>query len=161
MNSVAAFFEKYTGTIDSGWIIVSLTDEYYIEQWNSRTIPSIITKMTARQGKILEIRLFNDDMEHRLSRSDIGQGSFHVRSIYDTGKSRDRRDHYDQLQYLDIDETKNCKDGFVQTTGGGRYHMPLNNIHDARIRIRYYLERYPDTGQARIADWRLVAFVEE
>lgn len=141
--------------ITDGWMIAALTDEYNVEKW-----PVHSDYFSGKENKVLEIRVFGKLGELKISRSDIGK-EFHYRDIFDEGEKADTRDHYDEIQYLDIDEKINIdSDGKVTTTGGGTYKLPLSNIHDARIRIRYYFGKYEETGQARIEDWRVVEFVE-
>ena len=159
MNRVAEFLEKHGKDEGTVWVMAMMTDELLLG--NCKEEP-VIQKLIEKSGKVLEIRIFGENGEHRLFRSDIGQRDpeFYERTILDTGAQKDGRDCFDQDQYLDIDETKGHKDGYVQTTGGGRYYLPLGNIHNARIRIRYYLEKYADTGHARVADWRIVKLIE-
>ena len=112
------------------------------------------------EEKVLEIRVFSETGECKLSRSDIGR-SFNYREIFDEGESKDSRDHFDEMQILDIDDTKK-KDGSgkVTATGGGKYKFTLENYNDAKIRIRYYLGKNEDNGCTRIKDWRAVGFEE-
>ena len=111
------------------------------------------------ENKILEIRVFSKAGEMKLSRPDIGS-KFYFREIFDEGENKDERDHYDELQYLDIDEKAGVtSDGKVTATGGGTYMLPVSNIKDACIRIRYYFGKYSKTGQARVEDWRVVELV--
>ena len=159
MNRVAAFLDKHKNEAGAVWVMATMTDEFLIDSWEEGPV---IQKLIEKSGKVLEIRIFGENGEHRLFRSDIGQRDpdFYERTIWDKGSKKDRRDSFDQDQYLDIDETKGHKNGYVQTTGGGKYYLPLRNIHNAKIRIRYYLEKYGDTGQARVADWRIVKLIE-
>ena len=159
MNRVAEFLEKHKNQTGTVWILATLTDELVLGSWEEE---SVIQKLIQNSGKVLEIRIFSDSGEHRLFRSDIGQREpdFYERTIWDTGAEKDRRESFDQDQYLDIDETKGHRNGYVQTTGGGKYYLPLRTIHNAKIRIRYYLEKYEDSGQARVADWRIVKLIE-
>lgn len=144
-------FFKQSEDIEKGWMLASLTDEYIVDSWPSKGSHSI------SEDKLLEVRIFDDNCEHMLFRPDIGS-SFSSRTIND---GEDDRDHYDEIQYLDIDTKKGIDtDGKVTTTGGGKFTAPVNNTDDARVRIRYYLGKYEETGQARVEDWRVVEFLE-
>lgn len=144
--------------IGQGVVVAQLSDEYIVERWSEE----ISASLEKNADKILEIRIFNEDEEHRLFRSDIGKEKFFERIIRD---SEEDRDCFDEVQYLDIDTVMTGnhrkKGGMVTATGGGQYKLSvINNIHDAKIRIRYYLGRYEETGQARVEDWRMVKFIE-
>ena len=155
--TVTNFLDKYTEEAKNGWIIAALTDKYLVDRADSEKAGRYIRE---NADKVLDIRIFDKSAEHRLFRTVIGDNEFYQRSIYDFGEKRDSRDHYDEVQFLDIDEKKGHEGGFVKTTGGGRYYLPLNSIVDAKIRIRYYLGEYESSGQARIMDWRIVELME-
>lgn len=153
--TVNEFLNQAESGIESGGFIAALTDEYLVESW-----PIEEGFLTGKEEKVLEVRIFGQMGEMKLSRSTIGQ-DFSLRSVFDEGEEKDARDSYDEVQYLDIDDQIGRDDkGRVTATGGGVYHLPVNNIRDARIRIRYYLGKYGETGQSRIEDWRVVEFVE-
>lgn len=163
MSDVKAFLDRYAKDSEGAWIIAALTDEYIINRFTPENTVSIAARLSKNAEKVQEIRIFDSTCEHRLLRTferAKKKAQFLSRSIFDSGERKDPRDHIDVKQYLDIDETKGHSEGYVYTTGGGRYFLPLNNIHNARVLIRYYLEQYPDTGQARVADWRVVDFLE-
>ena len=155
--NVNEFIAKAKETVFEGWIIVALTDDYIVDRF-----PISAEKLKDNDDKVLEIRVFNQQREELLSRADIGK-EFMYKAIIDEGDDRDTRDHYDEVQFLDIDtesSSKHAESGKVTATGGGEYNLPLNKINDAGVRIRYYLEQYEETGQARVADWRVVELVE-
>lgn len=150
--TVNEYISRVNQTIIKGWIIAALTDEYIVDEWPLRE-----DELMSKEGRVLEIRVFNDTEECKLSRSDVGK-EFAFRRICD---SEDGRDSYDEVQFLDIDDKKGKDaDGKVTATGGGTYKLPLSSIKDAKIRIRYYLGKYDATGQARVEDWRVVEFKE-
>ncbi len=154
--TVNEFLIKAKEEIPEGWIIAALTDEYIVDRW-----PFASDVLSGKDNKVLEIRVFGQKGELKISRSDIGK-DFSAREICDQGERTDSRDHYDEIQYLDIDDQMGRdNEGKVTTTGGGKYKLPLNSILDAKIRIRYYFGRYEETGQARIEDWRVVELMEE
>ncbi len=136
---------------NKGFFIAAFTDEYIVDRTEN------ISKymLDEKKGKLLEIRVFNADAEYKLFRNDIGSG-FSERVLMDN----DAVDYYDEIQYLDIDDGVVLADDMVQATGGGRYHLPMERKKNARVRIRYYFDKYETTGQARVSDWRVVDFVE-
>lgn len=150
--TVNEFLEQAKSKIGSGGCIAALTDEYLVESW-----PLPEDFLGGKEEKLLEIRVFGEQGEMKLSRSTVGQ-DFRCRSIFDEdGES----DSYDEVQYLDIDDKLGKDDnGRVTATGGGTYHLPVNNIRNAGVRIRYYFGKYEETGQSRVEDWRIVEFVE-
>ena len=152
MMGVKDFFQKCE-ELKNGWIIASLTDEFVVDNWpfEKYSMDGIVNS----EGKILEIRVFDKGSELKLFRSDIGK-NFMFRQI-----SSDGDDHYDEIQYLDIDEKKLESDGVVYATGGGKYNLPVVNEKAAtRIKVRYYFGKYGETGQAYVKDWRLVELME-
>lgn len=153
--TVRDFINDAEGRIKKGWVIAALTDEYIIDSW-----PVDGDFLSGREGNLLEMRVFGENGELKLSRFDIGR-DFSCRGVFDEGEDKDIRDHYDEVQYLDIDDSiGKTADGKVTATGGGIYSLPLSNPQDAKIRIRYYLGSDDENGQARIEDWRVVELVE-
>ena len=140
--------------IKTGYIIAALTDEYIVDRWSLENADNVLKD---KNGKILEVRVFNDVKECKISRYDISE-VFNYRRICDIEEKCDR---YDEWQFLDIDDSiSKDEDGRVTSTGGGKYKLPLDSKENARILIRYYLGRYELTGQARVEDWRVVEFKE-
>lgn len=155
--TVEDFLNRYTKDLKDGWIIAALSDRYLVDRANSEVT---VETIRANAWKALDIRVFDKNAEHRLFKTGIGEKEFYQRSIEDQGMNADQRDYYDEEQFLDIDETKECEESYVRTTGGGKYKLPLNNTQNAKIRIRYYVGEYESTGQARIMDWRAVELME-
>ena len=154
-------FLKKAEQMKDAFITVSLTDEYIVDFWpdmNGCSKNGEKHTLNGKEEKVLEIRIFNADQERKLFRGDIGR-RFHegVISDQETGL-----DFYDETQLLDIDEKRSeslfQESGRVMSMGGGSYFLPLKSMKDARVRIRYYLDCYPESGQARICGWRLVQF---
>lgn len=138
--------------VPSGCFVAALTDELIIDKvtavnkWN----------LCEKEGKILEIRAFDRNRELKLFRSGIGK-EFVFREVCDADYDEDHR--FTEVQVLDIDEKAgHNRDGFVRATGGGRYHLPLENTKDACIEVCYYLDK--NSVHARVVDWRIVGFVE-
>lgn len=147
------FKEKAEKGISKGTALISMTDAYQVADWPMADTSSI------NQAKLLEIRVFNKDAEYRLFRSCMGE-NFHLRVRLD--KTEDI-DSFDDIYYLDIDEVASGNledDMMVQTTGGGRYYLPLQTRQNAGVKIRYYLAQNASTGVAEVVDCRVVEFVE-
>lgn len=148
--------------IESGFIFAMMTDEILWENWPLE--PKERKLFHEKEGKLLDVRVFNSKGEVRISRGDIGRG-FQGRSRDDEKDKPDAQDYFDEVQYLDIDDTKSeslfAREGKVQATGGGQYHLPLSGFKNAKIRIRNYLGYYEETGQAYVKDWRLKDLFQE
>lgn len=138
-----------------GYIIASLTDEYIVDNWPMMQKSSL----KGKENKILEIRVFNKNEELKLIRTDISK-DFMMRHKIDKNLSEDL--YMDESQYLDIDTKRSVTvsedGGYVYSTGGGKYYLPWENIENVKIKIRYYFDKYENSGQARISDWRIVGF---
>lgn len=140
-----------------GYVLAQLTDEYLVGCW-----PQEKDGLAGKEDKLLELRVFNPEAEYKLFRSRMG-APFKARCI-DDSLAEPKRDYFNQEQYLDID-TKRLEEeqnnAEVYATGGGKYSLPVqfDNNNEARIKIRYYFSQYESTGQAKIADWRVVEFV--
>ena len=135
-----------------GYVLVALTDEYIVDTW-----PMTRYSLSGKESKILEIHVFNKDKEYRLIRTDISR-DFAYRETVDEGKDID---YFDEYHYLDIDikKSNSSDDGIVVTTGGGKFYLPLNVKDGARLKIRYYLDKYEKTGHVKLSDWRMVDLV--
>lgn len=141
-------------SFEEGYVIAMFTDrvivcKYPLNQEKEEFFNAAFEKY------ILDCRIFNKSEEHRWFRGDIGR-KLRYRFANDEGK-----EFFDRSYYLDID-TARSKDlkGEVYATGGGRYFLPVDNIHDEKILIRNYI-KYDDFGHARISDWRCVDFMED
>ena len=166
MINYSDFKNKYSN-IENGYVLAAMTDDYIVD-----TLP--LKNEKTIEEKLLEIRVFNTEMEAKLFRGDISR-EFSYRLIDDANnkyenntkinKELDYSDYFDDYQYLDID-TQKSKDSFnhdhtVRTTGGGSYHLPMEKMEDVMIKVRMYFDKYPETGQARVFDWRVVDFAEK
>ena len=129
----------------------AFTDQYQIGIWNS-------TPLNGDEDKLIELRIFNEQGEIKLIRSDIGKG-FLMR-VQDQDETKE---YFDVHQFLDID-TKIPLDeaGRVTATGGGQYWLPgeVACLKNARLLVRNYIKYTELTGQAYIYDWRCVRFEE-
>ncbi len=151
------FIDMARTNVPSGCFIAALTDELAvdtvteIDKWN----------LGEKEEKVLEIRAFDQDKELKLFRSDIGR-EFAYRKVCDSEYAEDHR--FTEVQILDIDEKAGRdENGFVRATGGGRYHLPLDNTKNACVEVCYYLDqdqKDKNSVHARVVDWRIVRFVE-
>lgn len=145
----------------SGFFAAGMTDRYLLGIW-----PADAAKIA--ENKLLEIRVFNETKEVKAFRSDISK-EFSIRLVDDAvaglQNGRDYSDYMDESQYLDIDTKRSAKcfpeSHEVVTTGGGRYYLPADSMNDTKVIVRTYFDRYAETGQARVFDWRIVGFREE
>ncbi len=151
MNDVKDFLENLEKTSDiKGYVLACLTDEFIVDTW-----PMTNNSFNGKEGKILEIHVFNEHKEERLIRTDISK-KFKYKQIDDSDK-----DFFDEYHYIDIDTKKLHESGDtnVVTTGGGEFNLPLKVKKNAGLKIRYYLSRYEDTGHVKLSDWRMVDLV--
>lgn len=137
-----------------GFMVASLTDRYIVDRWPSKDALFMDEDQRSElEKKLLELRIFNETKEMKFFRAELSK-SFLCRVKEDT----DADIYFDEWQYLDIDSLQGINDGIATTIGGGKYYLPCVATVDAQVCIRYYLGRYPETGQVRIQDWRCVCF---
>lgn len=116
-------------------------------------------------GKLLELRVFNEEREYRAFRDNLGEAGFLQRIVEDSKIEEDKR--FDELHYLDYDEVRtkanaqnNAEPNAVLTTGGGKFY--LEGIADKRkVLVRTYLKADPTTGLEYAFDWRVVGYRDE
>ena len=161
--------------IPDGFVVAALSDQYIVSKWPMNK-PLSKKDPFENESKIREIRIFNARQENKLVRrgvsnpaeaEDMASKAFLFRRIVDDDNLTEDA-YYDEWQYLDIDVPKGFDgDGKVTTTGGGKFYYPLDPEVDAegarpsenaKVGIRYYLGQYPETGQARVEDWRILGF---
>lgn len=137
----------------SGHALVQCTDGYHVLNWPASDLNLV-------EGKLLEIRIFNEKKEERLFRLDLGD-QFYYHVTQDDSLDP-KKDYFDQQQILDIDTTQKLEGDWVASTGGGKYTLPKkifeNSLGKAAILIRHYFG-VTSTGQAYIRDFRCVKFV--
>lgn len=109
--------------------------------------------------KLLELRAYNENEELHGVRDTIGaDAKFAWRIVSDErqGVAESCYDaHFDDTQYLDIDEKRSSSGSYV-TTGGGDYRLPSEDARDARkVVVRNYII-FDNDGMARIVDFRIV-----
>ena len=161
--NVNNFLKKAREEMKVGTIMISSADRFQIIRLSEN-----LEDHVQNEDRILEIRVFNEQEERKLFRTNISS-AFMERTIRDQNITDPDFDaanfehmHFDETQYLDIDLTKgqDPKSMEVISTGGGKYALPCNP-KNAKVTIRYYLDQYSDSGQVKIRDWRIVEFVEE
>ena len=133
----------------------SLSDRYILA---IRTDKADFETHIDSADNLLEVRAFNENGEFRAYRSLVGD-EFKVREI-DGNDGTYADGYFDESHYLDIDTAKTDKmdDGFVYTTGGGRFTMPASA--GKLLKVRYYY-MFDEDGIARKYDWRLVGFTDK
>ncbi len=148
-------YEKYPEPGFSGYLAGALRDKYIFTAVNKGK-PEMYALDEKMGEKALELRFFNRTEEIKLFRTSIDQ-DFFLRHITEENEIED---HMDEIQYLDIDTKKGIDTlGTVRTTGGGAYYLPEGlraNINDLAVWMRSYFGAYPESGHARVTDWRLV-----
>ena len=147
MSNYQEFLNEAASVSDNAYYTAELTDRYLIGLWSQ--------KEEIDTAKLLEIRVFDQKTEVKLFRRNIGE-DFNCRTIVDKSDDPDR---FDVLQLLDKDSQRS-RETHYYTTGGGEYEFSFKELKCPAVRIRYYLQYYPETGQAYIADWRCVDFEE-
>lgn len=171
MSNIGELLAVTKNMTEQAFYSAELTDQYKVGGWTADEMQW----MEDHQQNLLSIRVFNDQSEVRLSRSDIGTPDYVLRTI-DDGENGDRLPlnackqpmYIDDWQLLDVDTTwfnaRNFKEGTYRTTGGGEYAFPLpqprENQHPA-VLIRHYLAskmEEGESGQTYVSDWRCVRF---
>lgn len=146
--------------IGEGYLYAAFTDRLWL-----KTLPLADTEedeLSRLFTRLLECRVFNENEEYHLVRTDIGH-EFSVRKRSDT--DIEEADYFDEYQYLDIDEPRTAelqkeagKASYAQSTTGGIYELPLKKWKNGSIKIRNYLE-YDSSGKAFVADWRMAGLL--
>ncbi len=155
VTDVMAIAEKY---FDTGCIVYAVhTDHFYCG-----------TELKIDAPHLIELRIFTNSYELKISRLDIGS-DFSWRFINDDEFKKVLSNDpdaflssfvnrtFDEEHYLDIDSTKSNGVSYT-TTGGGKYTLPIENAE--KIKIRNYLE-YDENGIVIISDFRIVRFVQK
>lgn len=152
-------FEEFCSACKSidGYCIFRTTDQFLVDYWHGD-----LNHPEEIAAKLLEARIFNDKCEYLLFRSCIGD-EFSFRKIDPEDEVKGNySDFCEQRQFLDIDSNRSRelfrKKQVVTTTGGSNlYKLPVKEFNeDACVTIRYYIDRYANSGQARVFDWRVV-----
>lgn len=144
--------------IAEGYAVIMHTEHFIVDRFPLSSENERLMEDSAEQ-KLLDIRVFNESIEYRLFRPDVGK-EFRFVCLSD-----ENREFFDDSHYLDIDEKCSAetfmKDGTVGATGGGFYKLPLEDYHNVKVVIRNYVDYDADSGQAYIESWRLTGFKTE
>ena len=156
-------------TVDQklSYYAASLTDRFIIGAWGDPDSRSLYEE--EQLEKILELRIFNTEMEMKLWRGDISE-PFQIRILDDRDiisaetPANDvpaaQNESFEETQILDIDRARSSGPDHVRTTGGGIYKLPpqIYQMNNPGLIVRHYFDRYQQTGIAFILDWRCVGF---
>lgn len=136
IDTMEAFW-AWAETVPEGFLFAMLTDQVVFERWP--LAPDGKEAFRKKEGKLLDIRLFNEQMELRMFRGDMG-GTLRGRVREDKERDLDLSEYFDEDQYL---------------------ALPPAGFANAKIKIRNYLAYYEETGQAYVRDWRLAGLFQE
>lgn len=156
-------------TVDQGlsYYAASLTDRFIIGAWGDQESASLYEE--AQLEKVLELRIFNTEMEMKVWRGDISE-PFQIRILDDrdiitaeassNDASATESESFEETQILDIDRARSSGPDLVRTTGGGFYKLPpeIYQMNNPGLIVRHYFDRYRQTGIAFVRDWRCVGF---
>ncbi len=155
-------FWQCADTMAEGFLFAMFTDEIVWESWPLTSEKR--ENFRKKEGKLLDVRIFNKEKEVRMFRGDIGR-KLQGRSIDDGKDILKQQEYFDEEQYLDIDDKRSeevfAREKKVVATGGGCYSLPLPGFVDAKVRLRNYLGYYEETGQVYVRDWRLMGLFQE
>lgn len=165
-NNINGIFEKEdVKKISDGYLYLVFTDEIRFLKWPLHEEDREgFQKKAGDDVRLLECRIFNEHMEYRVARTDLGRP---WKERFADDDSEEYQDCFEESYYLDIDDKKseekqkNCKNNgsiTVAATGGGNYELPLTEFKDRKIRIKNYVGYYEETGQAYVKDWRMAGF---
>lgn len=146
----------------------TLTDEFRLGTWGDEGFIRIGNQ--EQYSKLLELRIFDKHAELKAWRSDIGN-QFQIRiiddrivldglSITDDFENR-MSDFFEEVQLLDIDRQKSESANDIKATGGGSYSLPdhIFAMKNPGLIVRHYFDKYEQSGNAYITDWRCVGFM--
>ena len=145
----------------------SLTDRFIIGAWGDPDSRSLYEE--EQLEKVLELRIFNTDMEMKVWRGDISE-PFQIRILDDRNTTTSKKtsnnasatesESFEETQILDIDRFRSSGPNLVRTTGGGFYKLPpeIYQMKNPGLIVRHYFDRCQQTGIAFILDWRCVGF---
>jgi hypothetical protein len=151
---------------------------YYTDEFKAQRVRNTEEQPLLKDiDRLLEIRIFNADIEFLARRSNVG-GGFSWRLADDknlTDNTSVKKPFYDSFQDLDINDEKLEEDNGagqvdLYTTVGGKYSLPYDILYDeksvnrkaraTKIKLRNYL-KYDEVGMATVADTRMCGFVKK
>ena len=137
--------------INDAWLLAMFSDKILIDKY-PLTVADNENILNNSFDKLLDIRVFNKDKEYRLFRGSLDK-KFSYRCLVDN-----EEDVIVREQFIDID-TKRSNKNEIYSTGGGKYYLPLDNLKDAKLVLKEYVD-YDEFGNAYIKDFRLVDLKE-
>ncbi len=173
MNSNASDYVRQIEILDPTqlsqvYYAATLTDEFRLGIWGDEGFIRIGNQ--EQYSKLLELRVFDKHAELKVWRSDIGS-QFQIRIIDDQNASEGlsdtddsgyrMSDFFEEVQLLDIDRQKSKSANDVKATGGGAYSLPdhIFAMKNPGLIVRHYFDKYEQSGNAYITDWRCVGFM--
>lgn len=138
--------------INDAWLLAMFSDRILIDKY-PLTVADNENILNNSFDKLLDIRVFNKDKEYRLFRGSLDQ-EFSYRCLADNKEEG----AIVREQFIDID-TKRSNKNEIYSTGGGKYSLPLDNLKDAKLVLKEYVD-YDEFGNAYIKDFRLAGFKE-
>lgn len=148
-----------------GFYVVAMTDKYMVGVWPAIEYDDLLADEV--QSKILELRIFNEDVEYKWFRGNIGE-SFKYRKLADCEVMDEYEEPIEEYQMLDIDLSKitgKHTTGLVRTSKGGDFYLPVameENGQMPYVKVKYYVPQYKkddnSTVHAYVKDWRLAGF---
>lgn len=148
----------YAATLTDVFILGTLGDTEFVR-----------LEKKSQYSKLLEMRIFNERAELKVWRSDIGS-KFQIRILDDrtaldssSSMKNDKTsvpDYFEEVQLLDIDRKESKSANDVRATGGGAYSLPdhVFAMNNPGLIVRHYFDKYEQSGNAYIRDWRCVGF---
>ena len=151
-----------------GYYVAALTDEYKVGFWP--IVDDFDIVMTT--GKLLEFRVFNEDVEYKWFRGNISE-ELSYRKLADDDKTSEKYERaIEEQQLLDLDFKKSDSykmPGTVNMSRGGKFYLPLPEGEISKsdkpgIIVKYYVPKYDPndstTVHAYVKDWRLAGFTK-
>lgn len=150
---------SYVSGMNAPFVVGMYVDELIMGYW-SEVSQRVLSKNYKYQ--LQEIRIFDEKKELKVFQN--GTELF----IRDTSDYNEKEQYYyDEFHFLDIDTRKSKGAESVIATGGGKYSLPQDifqeedDLKDAKVLIRNYVDYYENSGQAYIYDWRIVRFCKK
>ncbi len=143
------------------YVLVYFTDAF-LAGWADQ----MLAEAESNMGKLLELRVFNENRELWLHRSSLG-APFAWRLAAEEGIKPEEKDKYcfETRQLLDLGEGPDAEPAFdddglrvLRTEAGRSFKLPITE-KERYVRIMNYVS-YDEDGVANTADYRLMGFAE-